>query len=210
VTARLVPPADAVGDALAELGWGGLVAFPTDTVYALACRADDPEAIARFYRVKGRPTGQPSILLAHDLDALRQWVSFDRSALGYAEEFWPGPLTLILPLDRARLDGAPTEVRGALESLAADGTIGVRVPDHVTARELLAAWGMPLCTSSANRAGEPPTTTGRGVVDSLGEEVSVVIDGDCPLGRASSILDLTRAEAVVLREGTIPATRLLR
>jgi L-threonylcarbamoyladenylate synthase len=199
-----------IARALQALEQGDVIAFPTDTVYALACRADRREAIARFYELKQRPPDQPSILLAHSVDALQHWVSFDQRALQYAADFWPGPLTLVLPLDEMALLNQSDDVHTSLESIAADGTIGVRVPDHETAAAILEGWGMPLCTSSANRAGERPPTKGRDVVERFGDAIEVVVDGESPLGKASSILDLTRPEPALLREGIIPATRLLR
>jgi L-threonylcarbamoyladenylate synthase len=203
-------PDSEISRAVEALERGRLIAFPTDTVYALACRADDPAAIARFYELKQRPGGQPSILMSGTVEALQHWVSFDQRALDYARDFWPGPLTLVLPLDELALLRAPDHIDRSLESISTEGAIAVRIPDHPTAAAILEAWGMPLCTSSANRAGEPPATSGQEVADRFGDDIEVVIDGECDLGKASSILDLTRAEPVVLREGAIPATRLLR
>jgi len=189
---------------------GQLIAFPTDTVYALACRATEPAAVARFYDAKQRPPGQPAILLSHNLGSLRHWVKFKPRALQMAELFWPGPLTQVLPLSQRALARMPIAERSALEAISLDGTVGVRVPGHAVAYDVLWAWGMPLCTSSANRAGEQPPRTGEQVVDALGDAVSVVLDGECPLGVASSILDLTSRKPRVLREGAIPAEELLR
>lgn len=189
---------------------GELIAFPTDTVYALACRATDPAAVARFYAAKQRPPGQPAILLSHNLGSLRHWVKFKPRAVQMAEAYWPGPLTQVLPLNMRALARMPLAERSALEAISRDGTIGVRVPHHEVAYEVLWAWGMPLCTSSANRAGEDAPRAGREVVEALGELVSVVLDGVCPLGVASSILDLTSRKPRVLREGAIPAEDLLR
>ena len=189
---------------------GELVAFPTDTVYALACTANDPVAVARFYAAKRRPRGQPAILLSHNVGSLRHWVRFKPRALRLAETFWPGPLTQVLPLNLRALARMPAGQRSALEEISNDGAVGVRVPGHQVAYDVLWAWGMPLCTSSANRAGENAPRTGREVVEALGDAVSVVLDGECPLGLASSILDLTSPKPRVLREGAIPAEELLR
>ena len=189
---------------------GELIAFPTDTVYALACVANDPVAVARFYAAKRRPRSQPAILLSHNLGSLRHWVKFKPRAVQLAEAHWPGPLTQILPLNLRALARMPTRERAALESISREGTVGVRVPDHQVAYDVLWAWGLPLCTSSANRAGQPAPRTGAEVVDAMGDAVSVVLDGECPLGIASSILDLTSPKPRVLREGAIPAEELLR
>ena len=188
---------------------GELIAFPTDTVYALACRANEPAAVARFYAAKRRPAGQPAILLSHNLGSLRHWVKFKPRAIQLAEKYWPGPLTQVLPLSRRALARMPLAERSALEAISLDGTVGVRVPRHEVAYDVLWAWGMPLCTSSANRAGEASPRTGAEVMEALGDAVSVVLDGECPLGVASSILDLTSRKPRVLREGAIPAEELL-
>ena len=189
---------------------GELIAFPTDTVYALACVANDPAAVARFYAAKRRPRDQPSILLSHNVGSLRHWVKFKPRAVRLAATHWPGPLTQILPLNLRALARMPVRERGALELMSKDGAVGVRVPDHQVAYDVLWAWGMPLCTSSANLAGQDAPRTGAAVIDAMGEAVSVVLDGECPLGIASSILDLTSPKPRVLREGAIPAEELLR
>jgi L-threonylcarbamoyladenylate synthase len=207
---QLVPPeADGLRRAMRSLEAGQLVAFPTDTVYALACSATDPAALAHFYEVKRRRRDQPAILLSHNLGTLQHWVKFKNPALRVAEEFWPGPLTLVLPLNLRALARLTSDERSTIERISQDGTVGVRVPAHQVAYDVLWAWGMPLCTSSANRSGDPPPRTGRECLDLLGNDVAVVLDGECPLGQASSILDLTSSPPRVLREGTIPAERLL-
>jgi L-threonylcarbamoyladenylate synthase len=205
----VAPGPAAVRQACDELARGGLVAFPTDTVYALACDATNPQAVDRLYAAKRRPAGQPAILLADDAGRLERWVRLDGRAWAMAAEFWPGPLTLVLAVDTAALERLPAPERAALLAIAANGTIAVRVPRHPAAEALLAAWGMPLCTSSANRAGEPAPSTGAEVLARLGADVDLVIDGECPLGTASSILDLTSEPPRLLREGAIPAQRLI-
>ena len=149
---------------------GELIAFPTDTVYALACAANDPVAVARFYAAKRRPPGQPAILLSHNVGSLRHWVKFNPRAVRLAEAHWPGPLTQILPLNLRALARMPAGARTALAAISQDGTVGVRVPDHQVAYDVLWAWGMPLCTSSANRAGEEAPRTGQEVVEALDSE----------------------------------------
>jgi L-threonylcarbamoyladenylate synthase len=188
---------------------GELVAFPTDTVYALACAATEPQAVGRFYDAKRRPRDQPAILLSHNVGTLQHWVRFGPRALALAARYWPGPLTEVLRLNQRALARMPLLQRSALEAISRDGTLAVRIPRHEVAYEVLWAWGMPLCTSSANRAGQEPPRTGAEVLDALGEDVSVVLDGECPLGVASSILDLTSRKPRVLREGAIPAEDLL-
>ena len=201
---------DGLRFAMLALERGDLVAFPTDTVYALACVPTQPRAVARFYEAKRRPADQPAILLSHNLGTLQHWVRFNPRATRLAAAFWPGPLTQVLPLNQRALARMPVGDRVAIESIARDGTVGVRIPNHEVAFDVLWAWGLPLCTSSANRAGEPAPRSGADVVAALGDAVSVVLDGECPLGVASSILDLTSPKPRVLREGAIPAEELLR
>ena len=208
--ALVAADADGLRFAMLALERGELIAFPTDTVYALACVATQPKAVARFYDAKHRPADQPAILLSHNIGSIQHWVHFKPRALEIAKGHWPGPLTLVLPFNQRALARLPVAQRSGLEAISRDGTIGVRIPDHEVAYDVLWAWGSPLCTSSANRAGEPPPRTGAEVVEVLGDAVSVVLDGECPLGVASSILDLTSPKPRVLREGAIPAEELLR
>jgi L-threonylcarbamoyladenylate synthase len=207
---RLAPPeAEGLRRAMRALEAGELVAFPTDTVYALACSATDPAALARFYKVKRRRREQPAILMSHNQGTLQHWVKFNAKALKLVAEFWPGPLTLVLPLNSKALARLTPAERSAIEAISQHGTVGVRVPAHEVAYDVLWAWGMPLCTSSANRAGGPPPVRGVECLESLGDDVAVVLDGECPLGQSSSILDLTSSPARIVREGAIPAERLL-
>ncbi|MFN2463335.1 MAG: L-threonylcarbamoyladenylate synthase [Candidatus Dormibacteria bacterium] len=201
--------ADGLRYAMLALERGELVAFPTDTVYALACAATVPAAIERFYGAKRRPAGQPAILLSHNVGTLQHWVKFRPRALELAARHWPGPLTLVLPVNRGAVARLATGARDALARIASEGTMAVRIPAHETAQQVLWSWGQPLCTSSANRAGGAPPRTGREVVEALGDAVAVVLDGDCPIGQASSILDLARRPPRVIREGAIAAEELL-
>ena len=208
--ALVAADADGFRFAMLALERGELIAFPTDTVYALACVPTQRRAVARFYEAKRRPPDQPAILLSHNLGTLQHWVRFTPRAVRLAEAHWPGPLTQVLPLNHRALARMPVAERAALEAIAREGTVGVRIPNHAVAYDVLWAWGLPLCTSSANRAGEPAPRTGAEVAAALGADVSVVLDGECPLGVASSILDLTSPKPRVLREGAIPAEELLR
>lgn len=208
-TPLVAADADGLRYAMLALERGELVAFPTDTVYALACPATVSAAVARFYRAKHRPADQPAILLSHNLGTLQHWVKFKPRAVELAQRYWPGPLTMILPLNNKAMSRLGVGERSTLQRLSHDGTMAVRIPAHEVAYDVLWAWGKPLCTSSANRAGDAPPRTGAEVVEALGEDVSVVIDGECPLGMASSILDLTGRHARVVREGAIPTEELL-
>jgi len=190
-----------IARAVKTLRAGGVVAFPTDTVYGLGCVAEDATARRRFYTAKARPESQPCVLMVDTIEALDTWVVMSRLAHELIGEFWPGPLTLVLPATEIAADRLGEVVR--------DGTIAVRIPDHPVAIELLRAVALGLATSSANRSGEPTHASGVGVAHALGDDVDVVLDGECLGGVASSILDLTRRRPRVLRVGSIPAERLL-
>jgi len=174
---------------------GGLVAFPTETVYGLGAHARDAAAVARLFRVKGRPADNPVIVHLAGLDALGQVAAqVTPLARSLAAQFWPGPLTLVLP---ARGD-VPAVVTGAAP------TVGVRVPDHPVALGLLAAADLPVAAPSANRSGRPSPTTAAHVTAEFGADVEVVVDGGaCRLGLESTVVDARGRVPVVLREGTV-------
>jgi L-threonylcarbamoyladenylate synthase len=190
-----------VAAAVEALTRGMLVVFPTDTVFGIGCRADEQVARTRFYAAKRRPPGQPAILMMADVAALERWVVLPEHARELAARYWPGPLTLIL--------GATDEAAARLGSLVSKGTLAVRVPAHPTALELLEKVGLPLATSSANRSGEPTPAGAAEARAIFGDEVSVVLDGAPAAGTPSSILDLSRGEARLVREGAIAAADLL-
>jgi L-threonylcarbamoyladenylate synthase len=209
------PPTGVEAAAQALLG-GGLVVFPTDTVFGVACVATAAPARERFYATKGRDHRQPAILMAAELPDLEPWVELGEAALGLAGEHWPGPLTLVLPATARAVE----ELGQVVAMPASDGstsgdaddrpTLAVRIPDHPAALALLRAVGQPLATSSANRAGQPPPTTLEQARAALGDGVEVYLPGEVRLGVASSILDLAHGTPRLLREGSIPAERLLR
>jgi L-threonylcarbamoyladenylate synthase len=200
---QVQPASDAsIARAAAIILAGGLVCFPTDTVYAVACLAGDGGARDRLYAVKGRDATQPSPVLAEDAAALLPWVAIDQRARRLMTEFWPGPLTLVLP--------ATPRAVAELGQVVSDGTLGVRVPDSPTALAILRAVGRLVAASSANLSGQPPAVTGAEAAANLGAEVELVVDGSCELRVGSSILDLTQPEPRLLREGGIPAQRLIR
>lgn len=167
---------------------GGVIAFPTDTVYGLGAAADDEVAAKRVYRIKGRPAGLPLILMVAAESQLEGWVHIDSRTEALIERWWPGPLTLIL------------HAKGG-------GTLGVRIPKHKVALELLRAAG-PLMTTSANLHGHDPAMTAdeAGALPGL---AAVLDGGKAPGGTASTVLDLTGPEAHVLREGAITTPELL-
>jgi len=173
---------------------GGLVAFPTETVYGLGANALDPHAIARVFAVKGRPTFDPLIVHLPDRAALSQVAVADARAEALAERFWPGPLTLVLP----RRPGVPDLVTAGLD------TVGVRVPDHPAARALLRAAATPVAAPSANPFGYVSPTTAAHVVDLLGDRVDLVLDGGpCRVGLESTIVAPSLEPPRLLRPGGV-------
>jgi L-threonylcarbamoyladenylate synthase len=200
-----IVPADNAGIARAVrlLGEGALVAIPTDTVYGLAVALDRPDALQRVFAVKGRAAAKTVPILLSDLAALPKVAAMFPPALErLAVRFWPGPLTIAVP---AR-PGLPAEV------LAADGTVGVRVPDNSIARTVIAGLGGVLAVTSANRSGELPATTVTAVVAQLGGLVDLVLDGGPTAGGvASSVVRVDDDGTLhVLRAGTIPREALER
>src|SRR6202011_2251291 len=166
---------------------GGVVAFPTDTVYGLAAAADDEVACRRIFLIKGRPVGLPLILMAAAESQLEGFVHLDSRAEAIIRSWWPGPLTVIL------------HAKGG-------GTLGVRIPKHDVALQLLRAAG-PLMTTSANLHGKDPAMTARDA--ELPGVIAVLDGGAAPGGVASTVLDLTGPEPHVLREGAITTPELL-
>jgi L-threonylcarbamoyladenylate synthase len=194
---QLLTPDDAgVARAAEILREGGLVAVPTETVYGLAARADSAEAVAAIYRAKGRPDFNPLIVHVASLEMARRLAVLDERAERLAAEFWPGPLTLVLPL-REDSGLAPAVTAGL-------PTVALRMPDHADTRRLLAALGLPLAAPSANRSGAVSPTEPGHVVASLGGRISAVLDGGaCPRGVESTIVALRESGWQLLRPGPV-------
>ena len=199
-----IRPADAAGiaQAAALLRDGGLVAVPTETVYGLAARADSAEAVAGIYRAKGRPDFNPLIVHVADLASAERLAVFDDRACALAQAFWPGPLTLVLPL-REGAAVTPAVTAGLR-------TIAIRCPAHPAMRRLLRAAGTNLAAPSANRSGAVSPTTAAHVAASLGGNVGLILDGGtCPAGIESTIVALRADEAwEVLRPGPLTEERI--
>lgn len=186
-------------EAAALLRAGGLVAVPTETVYGLAARADSAAAVAAIYRAKGRPDFNPLIVHVPDLAAARAIARFDERAERLAEAFWPGALTLVLPL-RGGAGIAPAVTAGL-------PTIALRCPAHPAMRTLLAQTGLPLAAPSANRSGGVSPTRAAHVAASLGAAVPLVLDGGtCTAGLESTIVALRDSGSwQLLRPGPVTA-----
>jgi len=186
-------------DAAADLlRGGGLVAFPTETVYGLGARARDPVAVRQIFAAKGRPVDHPLIVHLAAAAELSDWAEVDARAEALAAAFWPGPLTLVL----RRRAGVPDEVTGGLD------TVGLRVPDHPLARALIAQVGCGLAAPSANRFGRVSPTTAAHVWAELGAQMPVLDGGPCAVGVESTILDLSQPQPALLRPGGVPVEAL--
>lgn len=165
---------------------GGLIAFPTDTVFGLGADAKNPAAMAKIYAVKNRPADRPLIVLIADAAQLKDWASeIPIAAQILAERFWPGALTLILP--------------------SINHSIGLRVPNHPMALALLQEFGGGIATTSANQSGQKSSVTAKQVRIELGSAVDLILDGECPLGIESTIVDCTTSKPKILRVGAISA-----
>jgi len=188
-------PVSDIEEAVGVLRAGGLVAFPTETVYGLGANAEDPAAVARTFQVKGRPPSHPLIVHIGGADLLGDWVEdVPATARLLAERFWPGPLTLVLRRGRR----VPLEATGGLQ------TVAVRVPGHPIALALLAAFGGGLTAPSANRFGSVSPTTADHVRAELGDAVGFVLDGGpCRVGVESTIVDTTGDVPSILRPGGV-------
>jgi len=193
MTDRWAADRDAVARAAERLRAGAVIAFPTDTLYAIGARAGDASAVRRLYEVKQRPTTQPLVLLVRGLDQFAEVALLSPEALDLIRRFWPGPLTLVVP----SRSGATGE------------TIAGRAPDHPVAMALLAGLDQPIASSSANRAGERPPADADAVLAGLGGELDLVLDdGPCRLAQPSTILDLSGSVPRILRAGAIPEADL--
>jgi L-threonylcarbamoyladenylate synthase len=194
--------ADARGLARAAAIWraGGLVALPTETVYGLGADARDDRAVARIFEAKGRPRFNPLIVHVESAARARDHVEWPEAAERVARAFWPGPLTLVLPL-RAGAGLSPLVTAGL-------PTLAVRVPAHPVARALLAEFGGPLAAPSANPSGRISPTRAAHVMEGLGGRIEAVVDGGaCGVGVESTILGLADGP-VLLRPGGVPVEAL--
>lgn len=197
-----LPDDQGLAQAARVIARGGTVAVPTETVYGLAARADDDAAVAGIYRAKGRPDFNPLIVHVPDVTAAKAFAVFDERARHLAQAFWPGPLTMVLPLrEGARL--APAVNAGL-------PTVAIRCPAHPVMQALLKTCGLPLAAPSANRSGGVSPTTAEHVAASLGERVDLILDGgETRQGIESTIVGL-RADGTwtVLRPGPISETEI--
>ena len=172
---------------------GEVIGLPTDTVYGVAAGPRHPEAIERIFTLKGRPHDKPIGLLVADSPAASEMVELPGYAVEWTRTFWPGPLNLV---GLARFD-LPEGVGDRNR-----GTVAVRVPDHPVTRQILAAYG-PLAVTSANRSGGPETLDHVAALAALGDLVDLYVEGRCPGAVASTTVDVTGPEPVLLRKGPL-------
>ncbi len=193
-----------IAEAAEILRNGGLVAFPTDTVYAVGAIVSNEEAIEKLFEVKNRPKDNPmSVLVARDLDmhlVVDVMAPNTAVASNFIEEFWPGPLTIVMPRVGYRVPSIVTG--GGLN-------VGVRQPDNVIAQALIDAAGEPVVAPSANISGHPSPTTGQHVIDDLNGKIDMILIGDgCGVGIESTIVDVNDDYPLILRKGTITKEQL--
>lgn len=201
-TDPLQPDRQVIQKAALILRSGGLVAFPTETVYGLGANALDAEAVASIFQAKGRPQDNPLIIHVAEKEAvyrLAAWVP--ETACKLMDAFWPGPLTIILPRGSEVLP----EVSAGLSSVA------LRMPAHHVALELIKEAGVPVAAPSANLSGRPSPTMAEHVLEDLGEYIDAVLDGGpADMGIESTVLDLTTAVPVILRPGGVTPEEIAR
>ncbi len=193
----LAPDRDGIARAAAILAAGGLVALPTETVYGLAADATDGRAVARIFEAKGRPSFNPLIVHVPDIAAARRLAEMPGRAEALAGAFWPGPLTLALPL-RPGAGLSPLVTAGL-------PTVALRVPAHPATQAVLRGLGRPLAAPSANPSGRISATEARHVLEGLGDRVDAILDaGPCTVGLESTILAPGAEVVRLLREGGVP------
>lgn len=196
------PTPSSIEAAVDALRSGELIAFPTDTYFALGADGLNPEAIDRVFQAKGRMQGNPLPLLIDSIEQLTQLVTrIPDGAADLAERFWPGQLTIVLPAS----DAVPSSIT------AGGGTVGLRVPDHPIPRRLARLLGGPITGTSANHSGEPPSVDSHKVAANLGWKVKMVIEGQCG-GRTapSTVIDCTVSPFRIVRDGAVTIETLRR
>jgi len=193
------PEAGPVGQAVEALKTGGLVVFPTDTVYGLGAALFNQSAVRRIFELKGRQSGKGLIaMIADPADLARVCSTVPGAAKVLIERFWPGPLTLVLPT---------SAVIPRLVTI--DGTLGVRMPNNNLVKALVRAVGQPLATTSANLTGRPSAAGAREAKEAIGGRADVFIDGgDCVLGIESTVVDTQTWPPTIFREGAISRASL--
>ncbi len=193
------PQPETIQQACDVLRMGGLVAFPTDTLYALGANAMDPEAIERVFTIKGRYHGKPLSILVGSVEAATALGNLPDGIRALMQMFWPGPLTVVVR--------ASSQIPAVLT--AATGTVGLRMPAGTVAQALLHAFGGPIIGTSANKAGGPDPADAKTVQRAVGGQIDLVLDGGrVALGVPSTVIDCTQVPARILREGAVSKAKL--
>ena len=191
----------AVERAARTLRDGGVVLFPAERLYGLAADAQNPEAVKKVFRLKGRDPGRPLPVIVGDAGVASEWVLIPPRMANLIRRFWPGPLTLVLERTDAICD----------ETVAGGPTVALRLPDHTLARTIIRSAGVPVAVTSANRSGEPSTTSAAEVLASLGPSLAVIVETDVPAsGLPSTVVDMTVSPPRVLRWGGVTREQLGR
>jgi L-threonylcarbamoyladenylate synthase len=194
------PDPDVLAQAADILKRGGLVAYPTDTLYALGVDPRSDSAVQALFDVKGRDPSLAIPLIAADIDQAQQAGALGPAERRLAESFWPGPLTIVVPA-----------AGGLSELLSTHGTLAVRVPSHAVARGLAAALGACVTSTSANPSGKPAAQTADAVAAAFGDRIDLILDaGPCPGGPPSTVVEIVEGRAKLLRAGAVAWDRVLR
>lgn len=174
---------------------GEVIAMPTETVYGLAADATNPDAIRRIFMIKGRPQDNPLIVHISNISMMESLTAnVPRIAYELAEEFWPGPLTIVLPKSNL----VPHEISAGLD------TVAIRMPSHDTALKLIDESGVPIAAPSANKSGSPSPTTANHVYDDLNGQIPIILDGgSCKIGLESTVVKIDNDEIIILRPGIV-------
>ena len=200
-TARLLKAdADSTGDAAKLVLAGRLVAYPTDTVYGLGCNPFDKNAVDRLIQAKQRPKGALPILV-NSMGSAKKLAEFSKAAMNLAGTYWPGPLTLVLPM-RAQLPSAVTDD---------SPFVGLRIPRHEIALNLAEECGGQIIGTSANLSGQPASTSAEQVLEQMGDMIDLILDGGpSPRGKESTVVKVLGGTIDVLREGVISRDDVLK
>jgi L-threonylcarbamoyladenylate synthase len=193
-----------IAQAIKRLSEGKLICFPSETVYALAADATNSYAVQEVYKIKGRTQHSPLSLMVADIKTARQYVIFNAQAEKLAALFWPGPLTLVLPIH--------TTTQNSLSSYVNEGskTLGIRIPNHPVAQQILQTFGKPIVATSVNPTGKPSATSVEEVHEYFKDELFTVPGEKSSLSLASTVVDMSTASPTILRIGSISKEEILK
>ena len=185
-----------IEEAVKVLNNGGIIIFPTDTAFGIGCRIDNEEAIARLFKIRNRPTNQPTPILVNGLEMVKEYADnvSEEVVQHLINPFWPGALTIVL---KVRINKVPLLVRGGTE------TVGVRMPNHEAVQDIIKNVGVPILGPSANFHGAPTPYDFSSLDPSLISLVDYVIEGECSVKNTSTVVDCTKNPWEILRQGAI-------